>query len=224
MGGGGFAMEPENPLLDRFILSLAGKPKPRICFIPTASGDSESYQAKFLKAYEAEDCQPSILSLFKPHTRDLAGFVQSQDIIHVGGGNTRNLIALWREWGLDQALRKAYDRGTVLSGISAGMICWFEQGLTDSYGGPLEPLSCLGWLKGSACPHLDGEAERRPTYTRLIQSSRMLPGLALDDGSVALYRNEQLVECFSSRPHAKGWAFDAAAEARELPTRYLGSD
>ena len=128
-----------------------------------------------------------------------------QDAIYVGGGNTRSLLALWREWGLDVALRSAYQRGVVLGGISAGMICWFEYGITDSVPGALSPLPCLGWLPGSACPHYDGEAERRPAFHRLLAEGRIPPGYAADDGVALHFIDDELAHVVASRPAAKGY-------------------
>jgi len=222
MGGGGFAMEPENPLLDQYILSLASKAKPKICFIGTASGDSEVYRDKFYAAYGSLDCTPQHLSLFKPHTRDFQSFLSEQDIVHVGGGNTKNLLCLWKEWGLDKVLKKSYEDGLILTGMSAGMICWFEEATTDSYGG-LDPIECLGFLKGSASPHFDGEADRRPKLIELIQSSKLQGGLALDDGVGALFVDEKLKECVSSRQTANAYQFASRSAAEtKLNVRYLG--
>lgn len=223
MGGGGFAMEPENLALDRYILSLSPKPRPRICFIGTASGDAQSYIDKFYAAYNTLECEPTHLSLFSPPTRDLATVVRGLDIVHVGGGNTRNLVALWKEWGLDRMLRDAYQtNGLVLSGISAGMLCWFEECVTDSYAvDTLDGLPALGWLKGSACPHFDGEGQRLPVYTRLLKEG-MKSGLALDDGAGALFVNEELKECVSSRPAARALRFESGSAASQaLAVRYL---
>lgn len=222
MGGGGFVMEPDNLLLDHYILSLAEKPKPNICFIGTATGDSDWYIDRFYGAYQKLNCTPTHLSLFRPKTRDLESFVFNQDIIHVGGGNTKNLLCLWKDWGLDQIIKSAYQQGVVLSRLSAGMICWFEEGLTDSFGG-LDPLKCLGFLKGSATPHFDGEPERRAVYLNLIKTNVMQGGLALDDGVGALYKDEALVECVSSRVEAKAYQFKSkTAEEKRLPVRVLG--
>ena len=164
LGGGGFSMEPENPLLDQYILNQSEKVNPRICFIPTASGDADNYISRFYQFFEKQNCLPSHLSLFKPPTRDLESFVMEKDIIYVGGGNTKNLLALWREWGLDRIMKNAYDQGIILSGISAGSICWFEEGVTDSFGDDYEPLTCFGFLKGSNCPHYDGDMDKRFVY------------------------------------------------------------
>lgn len=223
MGGGGFAMEPENLLLDKYILSLAEKKTPSICFLGTASGDSESYRERFYNSYRTLDCQPTHYSVFKPTTRDLIGFFSSQDIIHVGGGNTKNLLCLWREWGIDKALVAAYKNGTVLTGMSAGMICWFEQGVTDSYGDGLEPLNCLGLLEGSACPHFDGEADRKPSYLKLIKEKKIRGGIALDDGVGALYINGKPTDYVSSRPSAKAYGYESeTANEQVLRPTFLG--
>lgn len=205
MGGGGFSMEPENPLLDNYILNQVQKEKPKICFVPTASGDSDSYIERFYKAFKKK-AEATHLSLFKPPTRDLRTFLLKQDIIYVGGGSTKNLLVLWREWGLDGILWEAWGKGVVLAGISAGAICWFEQGVTDSYGDGLEPLSCLGFLPGSCCPHYDGEEERRPSYKSFIMNDSILPGYALDDGAAIHFVGTDVVKCISSRNNA--YAFE----------------
>ena len=132
MGGGGWGMEPDNPLLDWYIYRLSDKEEPRICFIPTASGDSDEYIGRFYQHFVPKPAHLSHLSLFEPSTADLESLILAQDIIYVGGGNTKNLIALWKEWHLDTILRKAWHQGIILSGVSAGSNCWFEQGVTDS--------------------------------------------------------------------------------------------
>ena len=219
MGGGGFAMEPENLLLDHYMLSLTGKPKPKVCFIGTASGDAQGYIDKFYAAYRTLDCIPSHLSLFLGTPQSVEQFILEQDLIHVGGGNTRNLLSLWREWKLDQILLKAYQQGIVLSGMSAGMVCWFEQGMTDSFGPVLSNLDCLGWLPGSACPEID----RRPTFIKQIQGGIIKGGLALDDGAGALYWDGELKECVSSRLLAKATHFEIqTANETQMPIRFLG--
>jgi peptidase E/N-acetylglutamate synthase-like GNAT family acetyltransferase len=225
MGGGGFSMEPWNPLLDLYTLKQTSKERPKVCFIGTASGDAQSYIDRFYSNFSKHHCQPSHLSLFKGHTSAIEDFILDQDILYVGGGNTKNLLALWKEWGLDQAIRKAYERGTVLAGISAGSICWFEQGVTDSIPGALTSLNCLGWLKGSNCPHYDGESERREAYHRLLKNGSILPGLATEDGVAAHFINEELHELVSSHPEKKAYSLilrhgETFEEAHQ--PRYLG--
>lgn len=221
LGGGGFSMEPDNPLLDLYILEQSPKETPKICFIPTASGDADGYIARFYDFFEQQNCEPTHLSLFKPPTQALEEFVLSQDILYVGGGNTKNLLALWREWGLDRIIEKAWNQGVVLAGISAGSICWFEQGVTDSYGDELHPLACLGFLPGSNCPHYDGETHRRPTFQRLLKEGQIKPGLAADDGVALHFIEQDLHSVVSSRPHAKAYRVGEGYE-HELETRFLG--
>ncbi|OAT85374.1 peptidase E [Bacillus sp. MKU004] len=224
LGGGGFSMEPENPLLDRYILAQSDKSNPKVCFVPTASGDSDSYTTRFYDFFEKENCQPSHFSLFKPPTRDLEGFLLEKDIIYVGGGNTKNLLVLWKEWGLIPIFKKALEQGIILAGISAGSICWFEKGVTDSYGDGLETLECLGFLKGSNCPHYDGEAERRPAYHLFIESGEVGSGIAADDGAAVHYIDGAIHKIVSSRPDAKAYMvyFDGKVIEEELETKYLG--
>ncbi len=204
MGGGGFSMEPDNPRLDLYVLRQTGKPSPRVLFQGTAGGDRESYLVRFYTAFSGWDCRPSHLSLFEPPRPDLRAFVLSQDLIYVGGGSTRSMLAVWREWGLGSLLRDAYDGGVVLAGVSAGAICWFAQGLTDSLlPGGNAPLPCLGFLPGSFCPHYDGEARRRPDLFRLMHTGEICGGLAADDGAAAHFVDGRFHLAVSSRPAAR---------------------
>lgn len=221
LGGGGFSMEPENPLLDRYILGQSTKETPKICFIGTASGDAEGYIERFYHFFRTQNCEPSHLSLFKPHTRDIKGFILDQDILYVGGGNTKNLMALWREWELDITIRQAYDKGTILAGLSAGSLCWFEEGVTDSYGSELEPIACLGILRGSHCPHYDGEEDRRPNYQAFIRDGKIASGFAADDGVALHFIDEELHQIVSSRIAAHAYRVDKNKET-QLPTTFLG--
>ncbi|WP_019155158.1 Type 1 glutamine amidotransferase-like domain-containing protein [Robertmurraya massiliosenegalensis] len=224
LGGGGFSMEPDNPLLDSYILKQSGKTNPKICFVPTASGDSENYMNRYYEFFEKQACQPSHLSLFRPPTRDLESYVLEKDIIYVGGGSTKNLLALWKEWGVDSILKTAWEEGILLAGISAGSICWFEEGVTDSYGDVLEPINCLGFLKGSNCPHYDGEADRKPSYQELVGSKRIQGGIAADDGVALHYIGQELETIVSSRANAKAYRLSVEEEVVEavLETNYLG--
>jgi dipeptidase E len=225
MGGGGFSMEPENPLLDRYILEQSGKDRPRVCFVPTASGDAEGYIVRFYQAFSAFDCRLSHLSLLRPTVQDLASFIMAQDVIYVGGGNTKNLLALWQAWGLDRILRQAWEQGILLAGLSAGSICWFEQGVTDSIPGELTAIACLGLLPGSNCPHYDGEAERRPAYHRLRAEGLLGDGIAADDGVALHYNETALHRVVGSRPQAKAYRLmgsNGKADEEAMNTEYLG--
>src|SRR6185437_14683025 len=203
MGGGGFSMEPENPLLDRYVLSLARSARPRICFLQP--GDSPSYVERFYAGFSRLPCEPAHLSLFSGGVADLRGFLLGQQIIYVGGGNTKSMLAVWREWDLPSILGEAWRNGIILAGLSAGAICWFHQGLTDSIPGSLTSLPCLGFLPGSACPHYDSEAGRRPTYRGLVASGTMAAGYAADDGVALHFVGERVHRVISSRPNARAY-------------------
>jgi dipeptidase E len=224
MGGGGFSMEPDNLALDRYVIAQTGIERPKVCFLSQASGEARDYIINFYKAFSELDCHPSHLSLFQPHTAQIADYLLSQDIIYVGGGNTKSMLALWREWGLDNILRQAWENGIVLAGVSAGAICWFERGLTDSIPGDLTALPCLGFLPGSCTPHYDGEVNRRPFYQRLVRAGELPGGYAFDDGAAGHFVDTQLKQVVSSRPTARGYYVETqAGEGVEttLETHYL---
>jgi peptidase E len=189
IGGGGFS-EATEPELDVYVLQQSPQACPRIGFICTASGDSDHYLVKFYRRFSALNCRASHLPLFL-RAPDLAAWVQAQDVIYVGGGNTKSMLAVWRAWGLPELLAGALTRGTVLAGVSAGAICWFEQGLTDSDAQGLQALDCLGWLTGGCTPHYSNEPERRQAYSRLLSAGLMLPGLGIDDGAAVHFQHGQ---------------------------------
>jgi peptidase E len=157
---------------------------------------------------------------------DLRSFVMEKDIIYVGGGNTRNLLVLWRVWGLDKILYDAGQAGIVLSGISAGSICWFEEGVTDSFSkSDLRPLQCLGFLSGSNCPHYDGEPLRRPTYQELIRQGKLKSGYGVDDSAALHFVDGELVKVVSSRQEATAYFVQRANDGvreQSLETHFLG--
>ena len=225
MGGGGFSMEPDNLLLDQYVLKQTMKDRPEICFLPTASAESTEYILNFYNAFGQLDCRPSYLSLFKPPTADLESFILEKDVIYVGGGNTKSMLTLWREWDLDIILRKAWEQGVILAGLSAGGICWFEQGVTDSIPGGLSPLDCLGFLPGSFCPHYDGEQERQPVYQDLVAKGAIKPGYAADDGAALHFLGNELTRVTSSRPDAKAYEVirtESAFDEIQIQAFYLG--
>ncbi len=155
LGGGGFSME-DNSALDRYVLRAAQSVRPRICFVPTASGDNDNYIVRFYKRFTALECQPTHLELFRRNVENIAAFISSQDVVYVGGGNSANMLAVWKLHGVDDALRAAASSGTVLGGISAGSLCWFDAGVTDTFGSKLAPISGLGFVGGSNCAFYDG--------------------------------------------------------------------
>lgn len=205
MGGGGFSMEPENPALDRYVLAHARRRNPSVCFLATASGDADAYIAQFYAAFTKHRCRPTHVALFN-RTPNLHKVLLAQDVIYVGGGNTKSMLAVWREWHMPTLLRRAWRSGVLLAGISAGAICWFKVGVTDSWAGRLAALPCLGFLPGTCCPHYDGEPERRPALHRLVKHASVPNALALDDGAAAHFLDRRLFRIVSSRPNACGYA------------------
>jgi peptidase E len=188
-----------------------------VVFVPTASGDSDNYVVRFYAAYLGLRCRPSHLPFFR-RTPDLRSYLLAQDVIYVGGGNTKSMLAVWREWGLPEILREAWESGVILAGISAGAICWFEQGVTDSFADQLRTLDCLGFLPGSCCPHYDGDAERRPAYHRLLRHGEIASGFAVDDGAAIHFMNHQIHRVIASRKGATAYRVQAmGAEVQEEP-------
>jgi peptidase E len=224
MGGGGFSMET-TPALDKYVIAQTGVERPKVCFLAQASGESLDYTVKFYRAFTNLGAIPSHLSLFSPHTADIEDFLMSQQAIYVGGGNTKSMLALWREWGLDTILRKACESGVVLAGISAGCICWYDYGSTDSIPGAYRALRGLGYLQGGCSPHYDGEPLRRPRMHQMVAAGEIPAGYAYDDGAAGHFIDGKLSRVVSSRPNAKGYWIERdgdAARETTLETHYLG--
>jgi dipeptidase E len=219
MGGGVLLPETGNVLLERYVLSATGKPQPRVLFISTASGDDASLIARFYETYSGLDARPAHLTFFRRTPADLQSLVFAHDVVHVGGGNTRSMLAVWHDWGLSSILRDAWERGVVLCGSSAGSICWFEEGVTDSIAGDLTRLECLGFLPGSNCPHYDGEKERRPAYQRLVAAGRIAPGIAVDDGVGLHFIDAELQAIVSARTDAAAYRVERAPNGSAHETR-----
>jgi len=194
MGGGGFTMEPDNPLLDRYVLEATGKARPRVCFVPTAAGDAVGYVDRFAEAFPEELCERTWLSLFSRKVDNLAEFLGEQDLVYVGGGNTVNLLAVWRAQGLDRVLREVLAAGTIFCGVSAGALCWFERGITDSYSPDLKPLTNgLGLLPGAFCPHYDSDWRRPDLFDDFVRAYGG-PALAAEDGVALHFRDGEIVD------------------------------
>ena len=185
IGGGGFGRSLGSLDIERYIVSLVKKDRPKICFIPTASGDNDLYKLNFYRAFSKLNCIPTHIDLFS-RTENLENKIFKQDIIFIGGGNTKSMIAVWKEWNLHLLLRKAYENGIVMSGVSAGAICWFEKGISDSFAKELKIIDCLGIIKGIACPHFDEEKERKPFVENLLKS-RIIESCVCIEGNCALH-------------------------------------
>ena len=181
IGGGGFGRKLGKLKIEKYIVSLSQELKPNICFIPTASGDDDAYKVSFYSAFSKLGCNPSHIDFFK-RTHDLQDHISKQDIIYVGGGNTKSMLAIWRDWGLDLILKDAYCKGVIMSGVSAGAICWFNKGITDSWEKQLQLINCLGFAEGNCCPHYDEEESRIPYVEQLV-------GKGLIDSCIAIEGN-----------------------------------
>ncbi len=206
MGGGGFTMpeKDHSEALDRFVLALTGKEVPRICFLPTASGDPREQVTRFQERFSQWPCEPSSLSLFHlgRDRIDPVEYILAQDVLYIGGGSMRNMLAIWREHGIDDAMRTAWERGIVLAGLSAGAMCWFEGGVSMSGGLP-EVVHGIGLLQGSLTVHRDGEPERFPVYQEAVAKGALPAGFAADDCAALLFHGTTLTECVVSRPDAR---------------------
>jgi dipeptidase E len=202
--GGGELLSAASTL-EALLLELSGKAQPRVVFLPTAAADSAERIALFEDAFRARRCETDVVTLFGMPERP-AERVAAADVVYVSGGNTANLLALWRVHRIDLAVRHVWEQGGVLGGWSAGGICWFEDGLTDSFGPDLRPLNDgLGLLAGSFCPHFDGEPLRRPLYLDLVREQMLPEGLAADDDAGLLFRGTELAEVVSHREGARGY-------------------
>lgn len=174
-GGDGFLMS-DNHLFDCYILSCSEKKQPKICFLPTASGDNPDLSKYFVYLFNNYGADASYLNLIEPNVDDIEDFLMDQDIIYVGGGNTKSMLGIWREWGVDSTLKKAYDKGIILSGISAGSVCWFDECLSDCYRNKLTVLPALGFIKGSNVVHFS--KQRRFLYEANLKNNKIKPGYA----------------------------------------------
>ena len=168
IGGGGFGRNPGDGVIEQYILDQTGKEKPNICFIPTATGDNEAYKVNYYSTFSKLDCNPIHLDFFK-RTPDLEQLIPQQDTIFVGGGNTKSMLAVWKDWNLDKLLKEAYEKGVVMSGVSAGANCWFERAVVDSWEEDLRVIDCMGFIKGICCPHYDEEPQRRPAVKTFLE-------------------------------------------------------
>ena len=226
MGGGGFLTEPADAALERYVLDLAAPAEPRICFLPTASGDPQDAIVRFHAAFDPLPCRPSALDLFRLHGRDLdlRAHLLEQHIVYVGGGSMRNLLAIWHEHALDRILPEAWERGVALCGLSAGSMCWFRHGITKS-GGPPELVPGLGLLPASNSVHWSAEPDRRAAYVAAVAGG-LEPGWGVDDGAGLRFAGTELAEAVSARPESGAYRVERAnssAAVQPVPVRHLGA-
>ena len=189
IGEGGFGRNLKHNKIDKYILEQTEKENPNVIFIPTANAEDKEYIINFYSCFSKLNCKPSHITFFQ-RTPRLDGIINKADVIYVGGGNTKSMLAVWREWKLDKLLLKAYNKGKILCGVSTGAICWFQQGITDSWASNLNILDCLGFLPGMCCPHYQEEPERRPSVHKFLKKRKSLSGYAVDSGSAVHFKNE----------------------------------
>ena len=201
IAGGGF-----NEPFIRYMAALTGKPRPRLCYLPTASADRPdgiiSWFQNCANLNVSAFVQPSFISSYR-QDKGWDEVLLSMDGIVASGGNTLNQQAIWKAQGIDVVLKEAWDRGIVLGGASAGSLCWFEEGTTDSRPKVLTVVKCLGFLKGSHSPHYDAEAQRRPTYHRMIASGELKPGYACDNNAGIYFEDNEVKRVVATRAGAK---------------------
>lgn len=224
MGDGG--TDDKSPVMDLYILAQSKKTMPKICFLPTASGDNMGYADYFKRLFSRYPCVPSYLSLFHPTTPNIREFIMSQDVIYVGGGHSKSMLGVWKEWGMDKILREAYESGIILSGGSAGSVCWFDQCITDSIPGALTVMNCLGILPYSNSPHF-GSRERREAYAHYVSTDKIKAGYAADDFAALHFIDGKLERCVSSRQYAKCYKLGKNSDngnffQKRLVTFFLG--
>ena len=218
IGGGGFGRNPKNLDIESYILDNARVSMPKICFIPTATGEDKSYTVNFYGAFSKLHCNPSHLEFFS-RTPDLNSLILDQDIIFVGGGNTKSMLAVWNEWGLPNLLRQAYINGAVLAGVSAGAICWFNKGVTDSWANSLKIMTCLGFVDGNCCPHYDEEKERRPAVHEFLKNGSLEHCYAIEGGCAIHCVDGEIQTAVSFVPNKKAYSVtchDQAVKEEEI--------
>lgn len=220
IGGSGMGPGPSGISFNSWLLSLTGKRRPRVCLIPTASGDADSGIVTFYESFGRLRCEPSHLALFRRTIDDIARFLLKQDVIFVSGGNTANMLATWRVHGVDKVLLEAWIAGVVLSGTSAGALCWFDSGTTDSFGGIAPLRGCLGFLPTSICVHADSEPQRLPLYTGLVARTEMPAGYAVSDFAALRFEGRRLAEVVATSESAQAWrVIRHGGSARQTPLR-----
>ena len=227
-GGGGFSMEAGNPLLDEFVLELTGKARPRVCFLPSASGDADHYTVRFYRHFSAARCEPTHLWLFRREKApaDPREHLLSQDLIYVGGGSVRSLLGVWRAHGIDEILREAWAAGVVLCGLSAGSLCWFEEGVSTFHGGDPDRVEGLGLLPWSNTVHYSSEPARREALHGWLREG-MVPAYAADDGAALHFVGDDVAQVVASRRQARAYRVECHHDrvvTTQLATRYLGDE
>lgn len=217
-GDGGLNIE--NPLMDLYVIAQSNKKCPKVCFLPTASGDNGGYISFFNRLFKRYPCDPCHFSFFNPSTKDVEDFILSCDILYVGGGHTRSMLAIWKDFGFDKILKKAYDNGVLLAGGSAGSVCWFDECITDSIPGELSVMPCLGLLNYSNCPHYSSK-NRRIAYESYVSSGGIKPGYAIDDFAAIHFENGSVLRALSQDKGAEAHFVSNKGSSKEISVSVL---
>ena len=182
IGGGGFGRNNSSFLIEKYILNLSTKTCPKICFLPTATGDNDNYIVRFYSIFTRLNCIPSHIEFFK-RTTNIKNHIMEQDVVFVGGGNTKSMLAIWNDWDMSSLLNNAYNKGVIMSGVSAGAICWFTRGITDSWENELNLLPCLDFISGTCCPHYDEEPTRTPYVKKILLEDKVTNCISIEGGA-----------------------------------------
>ena len=217
-------MESGNPLLDEFVLGLTAKPRPKVCFLPSASGDADHYIVRFYRHFAAR-CEASHLSLFRREKApaEPREHLLSQDLIYVGGGSVNSLLGVWAAHGIDEILRECWEAGVILCGLSAGSLCWFREGVS-TFHGPPQRIEGLGLLPWSNTVHYSSEVARREALFGWLREG-MAPAYAADDGAALHFVGEEVAQVVASRACARAYRVEMRhghVVTTQLATRYLG--
>jgi dipeptidase E len=225
IGGGGMGDEAGDHALRTYLLALTSKREPKLCFVGTASGDDDAYADSFARSFDGMRCEVSRLTVLKPMDRSTEDHLAAQDVVYVGGGNAFYMLVLWRAYGVDAQLRRAWERGAVMCGVSAGSMCWFDDGIRAISVSEFEPLSpFLGLLPGSSCPHYSSQPARRDAYLAMVGDGRLPPGYAIGDGAALHFVGTDLAETVTFRPNAAAYRVQRVGERpveTPLPSRPL---
>jgi len=208
IGGGGFGRNFETNLIENYLLNLSDNDNPKICFLPTATGDNDSYIVRYYSVFTRLNCKPTHIDFFK-RTIDINDHIMNQDIVFVGGGNTKSMLAVWSDWGMNKILKIAYEKGVIMSGVSAGAICWFTNGVTDSWDNELKILPCLDFINGTCCPHYDEEPSRIPYVEKILKEDKVSNCIAIEGGSAMHFIDGKPFKniCFNNKKNSYNVSF-----------------
>ena len=204
IGGGGFGRGNSSYLIEKYILNISAKTCPKICFLPTASGDNDSYIVRFYSTFNCLNCKPSHIEFFK-RTTNLRKHIMDQDVVFVGGGNTKSMLAIWNDWGMSEVLKNAYNEGVIMSGVSAGAICWFTYGVTDSLENELNLIPCLDFIRGVCCPHYDEEPSRIPYVKKILLEEKVTNCISIEGGSAMHFVDSKPFKNLSFENHKNSY-------------------